>query len=536
MRVRLRCEPAFVVHGCAMMRLATILSGLLAALSFGIADARAEKRVALVIGNSAYQNAAKLTNPARDANAMADLFRNAGFDVVETRLNLGNLEFKRAARDFVAAARDSDIAVIYFAGHGIEVNGTNYLLPVDAKLASDFDVEDEALSLDRMMRAIEPARRLRLVILDACRDNPFVRTMQRSVATRNVTGGLARVEPVSTDTLVAFATRPGATAEDGQGENSPFAAALVKNLAVPGRDIRIALGHVRDDVMRATASRQEPFVAGSLGGAQLALVPEASEPQEPTRQISVLPNPQAAEPVADPQRDYALAERVGTLDAWESFLAVHPSGFYASLARQQRDKPTPLDEQPAPVAAQEPQQQVAALPEPAAIEQEPRIDSRAIANALQSELKRVGCDPGTPDGIWGPASRQALEEFNRQAGMTLDTGAATVSALEAVRVQRGRICPLTCGSGQQVSGGRCVAIPAARRPPARQQANRPPERPRKAERPVRRAPPPREAARPERIRPPTDREIFGSGGGRPAGPPISIGIGGRGGIGFGVGF
>ena len=197
--------------------------------------------------------------------------------MVETKLDLGNLEFKRVARDFTALARNADIAVVYFAGHGIEVNGTNYLLPVDAKLVSDFDVEDEALSLDRVMRAIEPAKRLRLVILDACRDNPFVRTMQRSVTTRNVSGGLAKVEPVSTDTLVAFATRPGSTAEDGQGDNSPFAAALVKNLAVPGRDIRIALGHVRDDVMRSTGSRQEPFVAGSLGGAELALVTDAEQ-------------------------------------------------------------------------------------------------------------------------------------------------------------------------------------------------------------------------------------------------------------------
>ena len=315
------------------MRLPTLLCGLWAALILAVSDAHAEKRVALVIGNSAYQNANRLANPAKDANAVAGLFRNAGFEVVETKLDLGNLEFKRVARDFTALARNADIAVVYFAGHGIEVNGTNYLLPVDAKLVSDFDVEDEALSLDRVMRAIEPAKRLRLVILDACRDNPFVRTMQRSVTTRNVSGGLAKVEPVTTDTLVAFATRPGATAEDGQGDNSPFAAALVKNLAVPGRDIRIALGHVRDDVMRSTGSRQEPFVAGSLGGAELALVADASKPQEPTRQISVLPNPQAAEPSADPQRDYEFAERVGTRDAWDSFLAVHPSGFYASLAR-----------------------------------------------------------------------------------------------------------------------------------------------------------------------------------------------------------
>lgn len=510
-----------------MRRLATFLF-VLGVLSLAIGEARAEKRVALVIGNGAYQNASQLANPAKDANAIADLFRKAGFDVVETKLNLGNLDFKRVARDFTTAARDADIAVVYFAGHGIEVNGTNYLLPVDAKLVSDFDVEDEALSLDRVMRAIEPAKRLRLVILDACRDNPFVRTMQRSVSTRNVTGGLAKVEPVSTDTLVAFATRPGSTADDGAGDNSPFAAALLKNLTVPGRDVRIALGHVRDDVMRSTGSRQEPFVAGSLGGALVALVPDAGKPAEPTRQISVLPNPQDAGPVADPQRDYELAERVGTKEAWDSFLAVHPSGFYASLARQQRDKLVPRTG-PATVAQQVPQapQQIAALPAPDATPPEPRVDMRAIARELQVQLKRVGCDPGATDGNWSAKSRDALDQFNQRAGMDLDTRGATVSALETVKVQRGRICPLTCGSGQRVDGDRCVAIPAAPKPPAKQQA----ARPSKAEPQARRTPPPRQ----ERIRPPTDREIFG-GGGRPAGPPVSIGIGGRGGFGVGVGF
>jgi hypothetical protein len=526
-----------------MMRLAAILCGLWAVLTFAIADARAEKRVALVVGNSAYQNVSPLGNPAKDANAIGELFRKAGFDVVETKLDLGNLEFKRVARDFTAAARDADIAVVYFAGHGIEVNGTNYLLPVDAKLASDFDVEDEALSLDRVMRAIEPARRLRLVILDACRDNPFGQTMKRGFATRNVTTGLARIEPPSTDTLIAYATRPGSTADDGSGGNSPFTAALLKNLLQPGQDVRIALGHVRDDVMKATGSRQEPFVAGSLGGAVLALATDPDKANGPTRQISVLPNPQTpAEATHDPQRDYELAERVGTREGWDSFLATHPAGFYASLARQQRDRLVARSEPAAPVAspAEAPapvpqvQQQIAALPAPNVTAPEPRIDMRAIARDLQVELRRVGCDPGGTDGNWSAKSQDAMNQFNRRARLDLDTRGATVTALEAVKVQRGRICPLICGSGQRADGERCVAIPAAPKPPAKREAARP-ERPRKAEPPARR-PPPREAVRRERIRPPTDREIFGSGGGRPAGPPISIGIGGRGGIGIGVGF
>jgi hypothetical protein len=152
---------------------------------------------------------------------------------------------------------------------------------------------------------------------------------------------------------------------------------------------------------------------------------------------------------------------------------------------------------------------------------------------LQVELKRVGCDPGATDGNWSAKSRDALDQFNQRAGMDLDTRGATVTALEAVKVQRGRICALTCGSGQRPDGDRCVAVPAAPKPPAKQQAVRPPERQRKAEPPARRAPPPR-TVREERIRPPTDREIFG-GGGQPAGPPVSIGIGGRGRIGIGIG-
>ena len=212
------------------MRLTTILCGIWTAMALCVGPAQAEKRVALVIGNSDYQNASKLANPVNDAKAMAEMFRQAGFEVVEAKTDLGNLEFKRVAREFTAIARDADIAVMFFAGHGIEVNGTNYLLPVDAKLASDFDVEDEALSLDRLARALEPAKRLRLIILDACRDNPFVRTMQRGVATRQVTSGLAKIEPATSDTLIAFAAKAGSTADDGRGANSPFTAALVKNL------------------------------------------------------------------------------------------------------------------------------------------------------------------------------------------------------------------------------------------------------------------------------------------------------------------
>src|ERR1043166_2028700 len=157
----------------------------------GAQPALADKRVALVIGNSGYQHAPALPNPARDAKAMVSMFEKAGFDVVTTQYDAGNLQFKRAIRQFEDAASEADIAVIYYAGHGIEIHGSNYLIPIDAKLASDRDADDEAITLDRLVEAADGAKRLRLVILDACRDNPFVKTMkrQRTAALRGVTAG-----------------------------------------------------------------------------------------------------------------------------------------------------------------------------------------------------------------------------------------------------------------------------------------------------------------------------------------------------------
>src|SRR6516165_8928411 len=232
-------------------------------------DAWADKRVALVLGNSSYQTVPQLPNPSRDASAVAKMFRDAGFDSVDLVLNVGNLDFKRAIRKFENAADQADIAVVYYAGHGLEIGDTNYLIPVDARLASDRDADDEAIPLERLVSSADGARRLRLIMLDACRDNPFVSTMkrERKVATRAaVSSGLGRVEPTSADTLIAYAAKAGSTADDGNSDHSPFTSAVLKNLTIPGLDVRLAFGRVRDEVLRATGNRQEPFVYGSLGG------------------------------------------------------------------------------------------------------------------------------------------------------------------------------------------------------------------------------------------------------------------------------
>jgi len=174
-----------------------------------------------------------------------------------------------------------------------------------------------------VMKALDPAKRLRLVILDACRDNPFTRSMKRSVASRAIGRGLAKVEPTMTDTLVAYAAKAGAVAADGDGQNSPFAIALTKHITEPGLDLRIAFGRVRDDVLKATGNRQEPFVYGSLGGSTMSLVPAAAKPVDPEAEARI---------------DYELAAQVGTREAWDSFLAKHRDGFFANLARGQNAK------------------------------------------------------------------------------------------------------------------------------------------------------------------------------------------------------
>jgi uncharacterized caspase-like protein len=305
----------------------------LAAISFGLLGqpAMADKRVALVIGNSAYQKVTRLTNPANDSGVMAETLKNVGFDVVDLKRDLNVNQMRRTLREFSDRVRDADVAVVYYAGHGMEIDGTNYLIPVDAVLERDLDAFDEAIPLDRILAVIEPARQLRLVILDACRDNPFTETMKRTIGSRAVGRGLAKVEPTSPNTLIAFAAKAGSTASDGDSKNSPFTAALVKYLPKPGLDLRKAFGFTRDDVLKATNNRQEPFVYGSLGGDDVALVPA------PTVVAPASPAP-APDPDSAMRRNYELAERVGTKPVWDSFIKNYSAGFYTDLAKAQRDK------------------------------------------------------------------------------------------------------------------------------------------------------------------------------------------------------
>lgn len=227
----------------------------------------AGRRIALVIGNSAYTAVPALPNPERDAATVAATLRATGFQKVTLEDNLTREGLFNALRTFAADAEQSDWAVVYYAGHGIEINGTNYLIPVDAKLVIDRDVEFEAIALDKVMLAVEGAKKLRLVLLDACRDNPFANQMRRSIASRSIGRGLAEVEPEA-GTLVVYSAKHGQTALDGDGANSPFVTALINRMKTPGIEVRRLFDLVRDDVMAMTDRHQQPFSYGSVSGAE----------------------------------------------------------------------------------------------------------------------------------------------------------------------------------------------------------------------------------------------------------------------------
>ena len=248
---------------------------------FGTGSANAARRVALVVGNSAYENVTALANPVNDAATIAHSLKAAGFDEVRLVDNLGQGQLLRALRDFATIAAGAETAVVYFAGHGVEVDGRNYLVPTDATLAKATDVDFEAVSLDAVRTAVSGATKLRVVILDACRNNPF--KLASSDGKRSIGRGLARIEPGANE-LIAYAAREGTVASDGGGgANSPYATALAKYLEEPGLDVRLLFGRVRDDVKAATGDTQEPFIYGTLGGGALFLNASARRKSRPGR-------------------------------------------------------------------------------------------------------------------------------------------------------------------------------------------------------------------------------------------------------------
>ena len=293
-----------------LLRTAQWLAAAWAVAALASAPAAAEKRVALIVGVSQYQQVPPLRNPANDAKLMAETLQKVGFTLIGggAQLDLDRDKLFKAAENFGREARTADVALFYYAGHAIQVAGSNYLVPIEANLASEADVHTQLLNVQAVLDQMEKAR-LKLVILDACRDNPFA-SGTRGGGTR----GLAQMKASARGTVIAFATAPGAVAQDGKGKNSPYAEALSQMLPRPGSEIFKTFNEVGVAVEDATTGNQIPwFTSSPLAGKAFYFVPEqqAANDAPPPERAATDPGPlelAPTRPIASPSQMAAAGE------------------------------------------------------------------------------------------------------------------------------------------------------------------------------------------------------------------------------------
>jgi uncharacterized caspase-like protein len=311
----------------------------LATLLFSGDAAFADKRVAFVVGNGAYKNVPQLPNPPTDARTMASTLRNVGFEVVEG-YNLTRDKMTEKLLEFGHKAEGADIAVFYYAGHGIAMGGANYLLPVDADLKSEADVKLGAtINVDVTLDQTMQDAKVKLVFLDACRDNPFAAKMQTAKLSRGLTvnSGLAAMN-TGQGTLIAFATSPGQTALDGdKGTNSPFTRALVANITQPGVEIQQAMTKVRAQVNDETNKNQMPWGHTDLTGSVYlnpASLPADAKADANTDAIKTdAPAATAAAPASDMELEFWRSVKDSRkVEELNAYVTTYPNGAFRPLA------------------------------------------------------------------------------------------------------------------------------------------------------------------------------------------------------------
>jgi hypothetical protein len=433
-----------------LLRIA-VAAFLLALLS---PEASAEKRVALVIGNSGYKSAVELKNPRNDATDLDAALKRLGFEVIAGN-DLDKRTMERTIREFGQKLVGADVALFFFAGHGLQVAGQNYLVPIDAQLASEGDVDFEGLPLALVLKQMEREAKTSIVLLDACRDNPLARNLARSMGTRGgqIGQGLAEVK-AGVGTLIGFSTQPGNVALDGEGRNSPYAGALVKHVSEAGKDVSAILVAVRNDVLQATGGRQVPWEHTSLTGQvylQPASAPQAAGPAAPAPLASGAPD-------YDKEMEIALWNAVKDSKSpavLQTYLDRFPTGTFAGLARvliAQLKQASANAGQGAAKAAEG--SRVATMPTP--MPHQPETNPLALARALQAELRRVGCDPGSISGNWDAYSVSAMRQYARLSGADVPTDTPTEAGLNAVASRVGNVCPAVCGPTEVKISGQCV--------------------------------------------------------------------------------
>lgn len=456
-----------------------ILFFFLAFLGFATSALTAD-RVALVIGNAGYNHVPVLANPQNDAKDMAAKLRSLGFEVVEG-YDLELAGIRESIGQFVSKMGGAKLALFFYAGHGLQVNGQNYLIPVDANLKTSLDLEFEAVPIDLVLSAMENLVETSILFLDACRDNPMARSLARSMGKRSsaIGRGLARLGAGS-GTLISFATQPGNVALDGTGRNSPFTSALVRHLGNPGDSLADSMIRVRNTVIKMTGGKQVPWEHSSLTG-RIVLQEKASEQKpEPTPAPAVNAISQNAQLTVE----LAFWDSVKNAQAsyyFETYLRRYPNGLFAEIAKlkiadienakaekelneqtetrqgsvpatppavaetaaspQPQTSPAPTKpegaELPKKDAAEE--TQLAALPEKSeATVVEPAFDplaqitERSEIREIQEKLWDLNFNPGKADGVMGRKTRTAIRQYQSEYDLP-STGQATRGLLEGLR-------------------------------------------------------------------------------------------------------
>ena len=296
---------------------------------------RAEKRVALVIGNADYQHTTPLANPANDARAIAASLQKLNFEVVEAYdMDIDGLS--EQLDRFSQKLQGADVGLFFYAGHGLSFGGNNYIVPVDAKLTSQFRLRRETIPIDEIMNEMAASARVSLLFLDACRNNPLAETLQRSIRTRtrntSVNRGLSLMKPRGEESLIVFATEPGQVAEDGKGDHSPFTQALLNHIERPGIDIEVMLKAVQRDVKRATDNAQRPERWSKLES-NFSFNPRSRDPVT----TGTLRN--ASRPGADTidrreeQIYWESVKDLGDVELIKAYLERYPDGRFVAIAR-----------------------------------------------------------------------------------------------------------------------------------------------------------------------------------------------------------
>jgi len=429
-----------------------LLAAVIALASAANATTGSERRVALVIGNSAYQYAPHLPNPTNDAEAMAATLQKLGFQVTKG-IDLDRTETEMLIREFSKTLPGADVALLFYAGHGIQYQGNNYLIPVDAKLGDETDLTFETTQLNLVLGLMEREPRVSLVFLDACRDNPFAQQLARSMGASRSTAlgrGLAIV-PTAAGSFIAFATQPDTVALDGEGNHSPFTAALLKHMETPGLSLSDMMTEVRNDVKTATGGKQWPREDNSLTSkfyfapaAAVDVVETSAGPAESSGSSATATGP-VVQPVDKEVVFWQSIQNSTDPADYQAYLDQYPNGSFVALARTRMEGlKTKTAEN-----TRSGEQLVTTTPADGTVstaeEEERSLGlTRQGRSRVQLALTLLGYKTGGTDGSFGPKSRAAITAWQtdqhetatgyltaKQHGAILDAAAPKLTAWDA---------------------------------------------------------------------------------------------------------